>query len=182
MSAAASAGPNAFSSAIGMVEGQLAMGLDMGIATAGLAGPIGGLKGLAEPLGAISQAATKTTSVLSSVANITQRIPQLNSFTQSVQSSEKLFSQGMFKQFNPEGIITTIGDVASIAKSVSQGNISDIVPELAEASNYATSAADLVELMNNGIVGFSPPGSKAQANSMGPSGLLKLSQKLRNAF
>jgi hypothetical protein len=141
----------------------------------GLAGPLTGLN-IADkvPVGSFSQTFAKISSMPTSVKNLTQYVPSLESLRLSGPSSEKFFSGVLTNSFIPdfgqgEGV-SAVRSASQIQSSISNGSISDLSSMLSLASGGVTTSQQLVEGINKGLIGFTTPGSKAEAERIGPQG------------
>ena len=141
----------------------------------GLAGPLTGLNiEDAVPVGKFSQTFAKIGSTLSSVQNLTQFVPSLESLRLSGPSSEKFFSDVLTSSFVPDfgqgEVIGAVRSAQQIQSSISNGSISDLSSMLSIATGGVTTAQQLVEGINKGILGFTTQSSKAESERIGPQG------------
>ncbi len=171
-SGASSLGPDIMSQ-----TGQLAMADLIDSPGFGFGSPSGPSASAAySTIGTVSQAAVSSSSLFDSVANITKRVPSLESYAQSVPASEELFSNALNETLN--NVTSYTNSASNIAKSISRGNVSDITSQLARSANYLTSNQDIIEWINNGLIGATSQASRIAMSVARPQGLLPLSKKL----
>ena len=138
----------------------------------GLAGPMTGLNINAEvPVGKFEQTFAKLSPINSAIKNLTQFVPSSKSLRLSGPSSQKFFTDVLTKSFAPDsGIGDLVRTAEQIESSISNGSISDLSTQLALIGGGVTTAKQLVEAINKGIIGFTTESSGAEAERLGPQG------------
>ena len=138
----------------------------------GLAGPLTGLNVNDEAsLGGSNQTFAALSSTADSVANITQTVSSQQAARISNAASQRFFQGVIERSFQPERSVSDGNRTADeILASLSGGSISDLSSMMSIASKGTTSAKQLIEGINQGLIGYSTGSSKAESNRLGPQG------------
>ena len=139
--------------------------------TPGLAGPLTGLTTAeAVMVGATSQTFASYGSSQQNIENTLQAVNSLQALRLSEASSEAYFSFILETSFTGSPTAPGTKSADKIMASFDSGSRSDLAVGLARASGGVTTSKQLIEGINKGIIGFSSPGSKAEAERLGPLG------------
>ncbi len=127
---------------------------------------------LTSTVGAVSQTAALSSSTAASVLNATQSVGSLESLRLSQASSETFFTSLINQSFSgAEAIVSTVKSAEDIANTFNNGSTAELASSLAQVTGGITTATQLIEGINYGIIGVSSPSSKAEASRLGPEGL-----------
>jgi hypothetical protein len=139
--------------------------------TPGLAGPLTGLTTAeAVMVGATSQTFATYGNSQQNIENTLQTVNALESLRLSEASSEAYFNFILETSFTGSPVAPGTKSVDQIMASFDSGLRSDLAVGLARASGGVTTSKQLIEGINKGIIGFTSPGSKAEADRLGPQG------------
>lgn len=138
----------------------------------GLAGPLTGLNINDEAtVGGSNQTFAKLSSTANSVKNITQSVESLRAARLSLEGSQEFFQGVLEKSFAPDAPVSNKTKTAEeILSSMNKGSISDLSTMLSVASGGVTTAKQLVEGINKGLIGYSTQSSMAESDRLGPKG------------
>lgn len=138
----------------------------------GLAGPLTGLNvNDKASLGGSNQTFAGLNSTANSIANITQTVNSPEAARISNAASQRFFQGVIEKSFEPENPVSGGNRTAEeILSSLSGGSISDLSTMMSIASQGTTSSKQLIEGINQGLIGYSTGSSKAESNRLGPQG------------
>lgn len=140
--------------------------------TQGLAGPLTGLDVDDEAqVGSLSQTFAALNSTASSVKNITQSVTSLESARLSREGSQKFFQGLIEKSFTPGSKPSATRTSEEILSSISNGSVSDLATMMSTASGGVTTSKQLIEGINEGLIGYTSESSNAEADRLGPQGL-----------
>lgn len=138
----------------------------------GLAGPLTGLNINDEAsVGSSNQTFARLSSTANSVKNVTQSVRTLQSARLSLEGSQEFFQGVIEKSFAPDSPVSNKTKTAEeILSSMTKGSISDLATMMSVASSGVTTAKQLVEGINEGLIGYSTQSSGAESDRLGPMG------------
>ena len=139
----------------------------------GLAGPLTGLDVNAEAeMGGANQTFALLDSTAASVRNITSSVESLQSARLANTPSARFFQDTLTRSFYPGASTSGKNRTAEeILATTSGGSISDLSTMMAVANDGVTTSKQLIEGINEGLIGYSTVSSKLEANRLGPQGL-----------